>query len=273
MSSRLTLPHSQQRHSNVAVVRLTNGSSRIEVACYKNKVIAFRNGAESEIDEVVQIERIFSSVSRGEFASKSEIANVIGAELSNRDAIKHVLQHGTLQVASGERSMSSEEMLRDVCTIVAQKVVHPTTKRPYTALFIADAMKAAGITLRLDQPAKKQAMQAVKTLCSTQVVPVMRAQMRLQISADVAELAMFAPTIVAEGNPLTIDIDPEHFRAITELSAAKGWTCVVVDYAVCDSSVGDANAFAAATAEPKAESKRDRRQKKRKSASDSDSDS
>jgi ribosome maturation protein SDO1 len=44
MSSKITTPVNQKRLTNVAIVRLKRGGLRFEVACYKNKVVSWRNG-------------------------------------------------------------------------------------------------------------------------------------------------------------------------------------------------------------------------------------
>lgn len=50
--------------TNVAVVRLKKGGKRFEIACYKNKVLNWRNGVEMDIDEVLQITRVYENVSK-----------------------------------------------------------------------------------------------------------------------------------------------------------------------------------------------------------------
>jgi ribosome maturation protein Sdo1 len=271
MSARMCLPHSQQRHSNVAVVRMAKGSKRIEIACYKNKVLSFRQGAETDLSEVVQIDRVFSSVARGEFASAIDIRHVIGEDLSESEAILHILRHGDVQIASGERNYTQEELLRDVCTIVAQKIVHPATKRNYDAVFIEDTLKAMGVNLRSDQPAKRNAVHVVKELCARQFIPAARAKMRLRMGTALGNLEKFDPSLVhEEADSVTVDIEPEHFRELMELGTAEGWSLEVIDYAVCDTSVGDASAFALASASSSKRAKRDAR-RLRLEACDSDS--
>jgi len=63
-SKRVMQPVSQVRLTNVAVVRLKKGGQRFEVACYKNKVVNWRNGVETDLDEVLQSQVIFENVSR-----------------------------------------------------------------------------------------------------------------------------------------------------------------------------------------------------------------
>ena len=54
--------------TNIAVVRLKRGGKRFEIACYKNKVVNWRNGVEKDIDEVLQMDRVFKDVIKGYYA-------------------------------------------------------------------------------------------------------------------------------------------------------------------------------------------------------------
>lgn len=44
--------------------RMRKGGKRFEIACYKNKVLNWRNGVEKDLDEVLQTETVFSNVSK-----------------------------------------------------------------------------------------------------------------------------------------------------------------------------------------------------------------
>ena len=57
-------PLNQKRLTNVAYVRLKRKGTRFELACYRNKVVNWRSGVETDIDEVLQIDSIFVNVSR-----------------------------------------------------------------------------------------------------------------------------------------------------------------------------------------------------------------
>lgn len=50
--------------TNVAVVKLHKTGKRFEIACYRNKVVNWRNRVETDLDEVLQIESVFENVSK-----------------------------------------------------------------------------------------------------------------------------------------------------------------------------------------------------------------
>lgn len=66
----LKQPVTQVRLTNVVVVRLKKNGKRFEIACYRNKVLSWRNGTEKDLDEVLQVENVFSNVSKGIVANK-----------------------------------------------------------------------------------------------------------------------------------------------------------------------------------------------------------
>lgn len=66
-------PVNQKLLTNVAVVRLKRGGKKFELACYHNKVMNWRSKQEGNLAEVLQIDKIFTDVVKGEFAKKKDI--------------------------------------------------------------------------------------------------------------------------------------------------------------------------------------------------------
>lgn len=66
-------------------MRLKKGGKRFEIACYKNKVQEWRNGVESDIDDVLQISNVFVNVSKGEVAKSQDLQKSFGT--TDRDTI------------------------------------------------------------------------------------------------------------------------------------------------------------------------------------------
>ncbi|MEE6469785.1 hypothetical protein FKM82_008766 [Ascaphus truei] len=73
-------PTNQIRLTNVAVVRMKKGGKRFEIACYKNKVMSWRSGAEKDLDEVLQTPSVFINVSKGQVAKKEDLLKSFGTE-------------------------------------------------------------------------------------------------------------------------------------------------------------------------------------------------
>lgn len=207
MSARMQVPLSQRRHTNVAAVRYTKNGHKLEIACYKNKVISYRNGVETRLDEVLQIDRVFTNISRGLFASEKDIQAVFGKGTTEEDALKYILVHGELQVAQHEREVEVNQMFTDIALIISQKCVNEVTQRPFPAQVIEQALRSIGAAVRLDQPAKKQALALIHRLMDAQIIPIARAPMKLRCTT-VDEQSLKKVTEWCESNRATILEEP-----------------------------------------------------------------
>lgn len=228
--SRINQPSGQIKLTNVSLVRLKKAKKRFEIACYKNKVIEWRQGIETDLDEVLQIPNVFLNVSKGQTAPKEDLAKAFGKDKPLNDIILEILNKGELQVGERERSAQLERVHNEVISIVASKLVDPRKKRVYTTGMIEKALdmlssqahqgdksataSGTGTPTTGDdaeakprtkehnwtgvvttKSAKSQALEAMKALIAHQPIPVSRARMRLRItcSTNVLKQSVKAP--------------------------------------------------------------------------------
>lgn len=220
MSRQINQPSNQIKLTNVSLVRLKKGKKRFEVACYKNKVLEWRSGIETDLDNVLQIPNVFLNVSKGQTAPKEDLEKSFGKGKSTDDIILEILKKGEMQVGGKERAAQSERIHNEVVGIVASKLVDPRTKRVYTFGMIEKALEMLSSNAHTnadskgsvpgsaaDTPAtgedgeakpkpkehswtgvlttksaKSQALEAMKALIAHQPIPVARARMRLRIT-------------------------------------------------------------------------------------------
>lgn len=217
--SRIQLPSNQIKLTNVSLVRLKKGKKRFEIACYKNKVLEYRQGIETDLDNVLQIPNVFLNVSKGQTAPREDLEKAFGKDKSVDDIVLEILKKGELQVGGKERAEQLERVHNEVIGIVASKLVDPRTERVYTSGMIEKALdmlssqahnpdkeKAASGSgagtlaageeeeakprpkehiwtgVVTTKSAKSQALDAMKALIAHQPIPVQRARMRLRIS-------------------------------------------------------------------------------------------
>ncbi|KAK3295733.1 SBDS protein C-terminal domain-containing protein [Chaetomium fimeti] len=133
-------PSNQIKLTNVSLVRLKKGKKRFEIACYKNKVLEWRSGIETDLDNVLQIPSVFLNVSKGQTAPSAELAKAFGKDTPVDDIILEILRKGEMQVGEKERTAQLERVHNEVISIVASKLVDPRTKRVYTSGMIDKAL-------------------------------------------------------------------------------------------------------------------------------------
>ncbi|KAJ1654710.1 hypothetical protein IWQ61_005406 [Dispira simplex] len=221
-------PGTQIKLTNVSIVRLRKGGKRFEVACYKNKVMEWRNQVETDIDEVLQIHSVFSNVSKGQVANKDDLLKAFKTDDTDK-IIQEILNKGELQVSEKERQNKMDNLHRDIATIVAEKCVNPQTKRPYTMTMIEKAMADLHYNIHPNRNAKQQALDVIKQLQDKAVIPIARAQMRVRITLPAKEgkrlkdkLLARVTTVededwTADAYELVAAIDPGQLRNITEI--------------------------------------------------------
>lgn len=244
MSRQIQQPSNQIKLTNVSLVRLKKGKKRFEIACYKNKVMEYRSGIETDLDNVLQIPSVFLNVSKGQTAPKEDLEKAFGKGKSTDDIVLEILKKGELQVGEKERAAQLERVHNEVIAIVSSKLVDPRTKRVYTSGMIEKALdmlssqahsntdkdksaagSGAGTPATGDdgeakprakeynwtgvvttKSAKSQALEAMKALISSQPIPVARARMRLRITCPPSVLKQGVK--VAKGT--TKEEDGEH---------------------------------------------------------------
>ena len=210
--SRINLPINQVRLTNVAIVRMTKGGKRFEIACYRNKVVNYRQGIETDLSEVLQTERVFTNVSKGEFAKSQDLQTIFGTT-DEHTIIQLILTRGDLQIGDLERTQQYESMARDIATWITENCIHPVTQRPYTIPQIRQAMKAAEYTIHPTRPMKRQYLDCFKKIQSA--LSIIRAPMELQLtypqnrSADVQRVCQEHALLlhVKDDNETTNDDD------------------------------------------------------------------
>ncbi|KAF0688413.1 Aste57867_19969 [Aphanomyces stellatus] len=182
--SQVAQPKGQKRLTNVAIVKLKKGGCRFEVACYKNKVVNWRNKVETNLNEVLQSHDVFENVSKGKRATADDMRKVFGTDDVDEVA-KMVIELGELQVSDGERAAANESLFQEIATIVAEKCVNPESNRPYPYTVIERVMKEIHYSLIPNRSAKQQALEVINKLQDH--MPITRAKMKVQVTVPIKD--------------------------------------------------------------------------------------
>lgn len=261
-------PSNQIKLTNVSVVRYKRAGKRFELACYKNKVLEWRNGTERDIDEVLQIDSIFTNVSKGAVAAQEDVRKAF-PDRPHEEVVAEILKKGELQVGEKERGAMQGNVHRDIVQIVVDKTVDPRTRRPYTHGMVERALADLGFSVLTNKSAKSQALDAIKQLQAAGTLPIERATMKVRVTCPLQSVTLSKATLASAdakdpkkaikelltkhfvkvddddtlpSGDLTIegDIQPGAFREITELltEATKGrGQCEVLSFS--QSTEGD----------------------------------
>jgi len=137
---------------------------------------------ETDLSEVLQTDRIFTNVSKGQFASSKDLQDAFGTT-DQVKLCKLLLDKGEIQVTDVERASLLDNTSREVAAMVVDKCIDATTHRPFTLLQIRDAMKKAEFVVQptSTRSVKQQFLDCVKALQNSKVLNIQRANMELAI--------------------------------------------------------------------------------------------
>jgi ribosome maturation protein SDO1 len=180
MSARINQAIGQVRLTNVAIVRLKVGKRRFEIACYPSKVLNWREGVETDISEVLQLEDVYTNVTRGMMARKEDLVAAFGT--SDRSVVcLRILKKGVLQVSGRERQFQIENKFKEIANIISEKCIDTTTGTPFTVSTIEKVMKEKlHFAVNVSKNSKSQALEAIPKLA--QFLPIARSQMKIRFS-------------------------------------------------------------------------------------------
>ena len=140
---RVSQPVGQKRHTNIAIVsvrkKVEGKEYKFEIACYPNKVLNQREGLETDMEQVLQTETVFTNVSRGDIATHEDLITVFGTT-NQRKICELIIKEGHLQVSDKEREYIAESRSRDVLNLVVQMTMDAATGYPLTVTQIQAAL-------------------------------------------------------------------------------------------------------------------------------------
>jgi len=216
---------------------------RFEIACYRNKIMDFRQGLEKDLEEVLQTDRIFTNVSKGRFAPTSDLQKAFGT--TDQEAIaRKILQEGqSLQVSDLERAQLHESTMAQIATWVAHNCVHSQTTRPFTVSQIQQAL-GTHFQVQPHKALKKQYLDAVHFLKT--VLPIQRAPMDLLIQYSVDQQSVVddelgniqyevvGDTTTGTHRSMTLRVDPSLYRELNSLTQKVDGKLEVVQQVVME---------------------------------------
>ncbi|KAJ9099125.1 hypothetical protein QFC21_004004 [Naganishia friedmannii] len=196
---------------------------------------AGNDSSEKDVDEVLQIANVFTNVSKGQVAKTSDLQTAFRTT-DIPTIVSEILTKGELQVGEKERNHALGNLWKEVAGLVADKVVDPGTKRPYSVSMVEKAMQEVHFNVRGDKPAKSQALECIKLLLEKSPLPIERARMKVRLTMPPKDGKRLRERVVAcaesvEEDEMTMQewevimlIDPGQFRVLNELleSETKG---------------------------------------------------
>ncbi len=165
---------------SVNLVRYKSHSKVFEVAIDADKAVAYKEGEEIEVNEVISAEHIYEDMKKGMPAKDADLQEVFNT--TNIPAIvKIMLEKGEIQFTQAYRTQLREKKLNKIISIIHQNAVDPKTGIPHPENRIKAAMDEAKVKINDLQRAEDQVNAIVTKLLPIIPLSLEKAKLRIHI--------------------------------------------------------------------------------------------
>ena len=151
------------------IVRLKTFGETFEILVDPDKALAFKEGADVALDEVLAAEHVFKDSGAGDKASAEVMKKIFKTE-DTTEIVKEILKKGELHLTTEQKKKMHEERRKQVIEIISRNAINPQTRTPHPAARIDAALEEAKFEVTISKSAKEQVEKALKAL--TPIIPI-----------------------------------------------------------------------------------------------------
>jgi len=132
------------------VARLKTHSKTFEVLVEPNGAYALRRGEDVSIEDILAVEDVFESASRGERPPEDAIKSAFGTTEA-LEVAEQVVRRGEIHITADQRKKMLEEKRHRVVDTIARNAINPQTGAPHPPARIEKAMETAGVSMDISK--------------------------------------------------------------------------------------------------------------------------
>ncbi len=136
---------------------------------------------ETDLNEVLQTDKIYTDVNKGELAKKKELEEHFKT-MSYEEIIKLILDKGEIQVSEKEREHNFTNVRNEIANIIVEKTFDVDTGLKFPQQMILQAMDDINFVAKNDKPTKVQALAAIKLIQDKKILNLERKFLEVQIT-------------------------------------------------------------------------------------------
>jgi len=148
------------------IVKLKQGNNSYEIVTQRGKVTEYRQGIETDVNNVLTSDTVFFDARKGNVASEDMVKNAFNLD-SIKACLVHLLKNGTLEKSTEERKAEMDQKTKEICYYINQNYVEPKTKLPHPIERLRQCMSDVNYRVDVTVDTKRQAEAAVKKMRGT----------------------------------------------------------------------------------------------------------
>ena len=148
---------------SVNLAKLKKGGENFEVVINSDNAIAFKQGKDIAIEEVIINEKIFADAKKGLLASEKLIQQLFNTT-DVKEVAKIIIKEGEIQLTAEYKQKLREEKKRKIINFIHVNGVDPKTGLPHPITRIENAFEEVKIHIDEFKPQEKQIDEILKKL-------------------------------------------------------------------------------------------------------------
>ncbi|MBW2984393.1 ribosome assembly factor SBDS [Candidatus Woesearchaeota archaeon] len=173
------------------IAKLKTHGQNFEILIDTNKALAFKQGAQIDVRDILAIPTVFSDAKKGEEASANAMRSIFKTE-DPLDVAKIIIQKGEIPLTTEYKNRLRETKKKQIINLIHRNAVDPKTHLPHPPARIEAAMEEAKVRVDEFTDTNKQMQEALKKI--RPIIP---------IKFEVKEIAFKIPAACAgKANPI-----------------------------------------------------------------------
>ena len=173
----------EKEHFNINIARLKKGGETFEINIEPDLAIAFKEGQEVDIKDILKSEDIFFDTKKGELASEG-IMETLFNTTNNIEIAKIILEKGEIQLTQEHRNRVRERKKNKIVETIHRNAIDPKTNLPHPIQRIENAFEEAKIKLKEYVSVEDQVQDIVKLL--QPILPIKFDKKTIEIKVNAA---------------------------------------------------------------------------------------
>jgi ribosome maturation protein SDO1 len=152
-----------QEQVSFNVARLKKAGKIFEIVVDPDSAIAFKQGKEVDMRDVLKSEKVFTDANKGLVASSTDVNHTFGTN-DPAEVAKQIINEGEINLTAEYRRKLRAEKKKQIVNLIASKGVDPKTKLPHPAQRIENAFEEAKVKINYFKTAEEQINEILKQL-------------------------------------------------------------------------------------------------------------
>jgi len=167
------------------VVRLKTFGEDFELLVDPDKALAFKEGANVPLDDVLAAKYVFKDAKAGDRASDEVMKKIFKTDDQNA-IIAEILTRGELHLTTEQKKHMLDERRKQVIEIISRNAINPQTRAPHPPARIDKALEEAKFEIVINKSASEQVEKALKAIMPIIPIRLEKVDVAVKIPAQFA---------------------------------------------------------------------------------------